>query len=141
MTDFPKKIILLASLLLGFQLAYGQAIPSPETMAEQADLMIEKMEDVTGRLQLTDDQDAQMRVILKGNVEKMRAVMQEHNIEPGAKLSFRQKTSLEHDLLPIRKESDKKLEAILSPDQMEEFEKIRKETHNEIKARRKAQSD
>lgn len=141
MTGLPRTIFLLASLLPGFQLAYGQAIPSPETMAEQADLIIGKMEDVTGRLQLTSDQDAQMRVILKGNVEKMRAVMQEHDIKTGADLSLEKKMSLAHDLKPIREASDKKLEAILSPDQMQEFEKIRKETLDEIEAGSKTPSD
>lgn len=141
MTGLPKTIFLLASLLPGLQLAYGQAIPSPETMAEQADLIIGKMEDVTGRLQLTNDQDAQMRVILKGNVEKMRTVMQEHDIKTGADLSLEKKMSLAHDLKPRREESDKKLEAILSPDQLQEFKKIRKETRDEIEARSKTLSD
>ena len=141
MTGLPRTIILLASLLSCFQLAYGQAIPSPETMAKQADLIIGKMEDIKGRLQLTDDQDAQMRVILKGNVEKMRAVMQEHDIKTGADLSLEKKMSLAHDLKPRREESDKKLEAILSPDQMQEFEKIRKETLDEIEAGSKPPSD
>jgi len=35
-----------------------------------------------------------MRVILKGNVAKMRAVMQEHDIKTGADLSLEKKISM-----------------------------------------------
>jgi very-short-patch-repair endonuclease len=65
--------------------------------------------------------------------------VQEHDIVPGAELSFSQKTSLARDLRPIKKESEKKLKAILSSDQMKEFKKIRKEALDEIKAQRKAE--
>jgi hypothetical protein len=141
MTGLPKIIFLFASFLLGFQLAHGQTVPSPELMAKQADLMIGEMEELTGRLQLTDAQDKQLRDILKTNGEQMRTVMQEHNIKPGTELSFGEKMSLARDMRPIKEESNKKIEAFLSPDQMNEFEKIRKETRDEIKARHEAQSN
>jgi len=138
-TILLRTIIPLTLMLLASQLAYAQADPSPETIAERRELLIDNMEQIRIRLRLSDEQDEQMRVILKGNVEKTRAVMQEHDIVPGAELSFSQKTSLARDLRPIKKESEKKLKAILSSDQMKEFKKIRKEALDEIKARRKAE--
>jgi len=76
-----------------------------------------------------------MRTILKGNVERARTVMQEHDIAPGASLSFSQKISLARDLKPIKKESERSIEAILNSDQMKEYKIIRKEIVSEIKAR------
>ena len=139
MPNLLRTIILLTLMLLASQLAYAQADPSPETMAERAELLNERMEQTRMRLGLSDEQYEQMRVILKGNVEKTRAVMQEHGIAPGAELSFGQKTSLAGDLRPIKKESEKKLKALLSSDQMKEFKKIRKEAIDEIESRRKAE--
>jgi hypothetical protein len=126
-------------MLLVSQLAYAQADSSPEMMVEQTDLMIEYMEQAKIRLRLTDDQAAQIRLILTGDLEKMRGVFQERDIVPGAKLSFRQKVSLARALRPIIKESEKNIKAILSSDQWQDFKNIREETLDEIKARRKAE--
>ena len=134
MNSFSRMVVLLATIMLNCQLANAQSIPSPETMAAQTKLMIEKMEAIKGGMQLTDDQDAKIREILNGNLDKMLAVMKTHNIKPGDKLSFEQKISLSHDLKPIKQESDKKLETFLSSDQMKEFESIRKQTRDAMKA-------
>lgn len=139
MPDLLRTIIPLTLMLVASQSVYGQADSFPEMMVEQTDLMIEYMEQAKIRLRLTDDQDAQIRVILTGNLEKMRGVFQERDIVPGAKLSFSQKASLARALRPIKKESEKNIKAILSSDQWQDFKNIREETLDEIKARRKAE--
>jgi hypothetical protein len=139
MRDLLRTIIPLTLMLVVSQFAYGQEDSSPETMVERTELLIEYMEQANIRLRLTDDQDVQLRAILKENVEKTRAILQEHDIVPGAELSFSQKTSLARALRPIKKESEKKMKAILSSDQMKEFEKIRKEILDEIEARHKVE--
>ena len=123
-------------MLTGIPPALGQGMPSPDEMSAQAGRMVERIDDIRDQLQLSDEQAAQVREILQGNVERMRDVMQQHGVEPGADMSFRQKRKLAKDLRPIRKESDEKLQAILSPEQFDQFQVIRKQAREDMKARR-----
>jgi len=129
------RTTIVFALMFGGQLAIAEDIPSPEMMTEQANLMIQKLEQISGQLKLTADQDKEVRSILEGNVQKMSAVMKDHNVVPGEKLSIGQKSSLASDLWPIRKASDAKIETILNADQMAQFEKIRKEAQSEVNAK------
>lgn len=134
-------IMLQTTLLLGFAPAHAQGAQTADEWLERADAIAEKMEGYRERLQLTDEQASQVRDIFRGNVEKMRDVLEQHNVERGSELTRRQKIALAKDLRPIRQASDKKLAGILSPAQMKELEKIRAEVREERKARRKARAD
>ena len=141
MTRTPTTIALLSSLVLSFPAVHGETERSPEKPLEQTDPNAGRMEELRERLQLTDEQFEKVRVILRGNIAKLREVLRKHNIERGAELSRQQRNDLAKDLRPIRQESDRQFAGVLTPEQMREFEKIRQEARERSKARRKPQSN
>lgn len=132
MTNLLRIILLLSAMIIGGQLAYAKSIPSQEELSAQTTQIIDEMKNLKDGVPLTADQASKMREILESNVEKTHTAMQAHGIKPDTELSIGQEISLAHDLRPMRKESDKKLEAILSPDQMKAFKKIRTEIRDKM---------
>lgn len=96
------------------------------------------------RLNLTDEQLAQVEPIMRARVDASRAVMEKYGFSPESggqgDSSLRQMRAMSKELEPIRKQADQELAEVLSKDQMKEYREIqderRAQMRSEIKARR-----
>jgi Spy/CpxP family protein refolding chaperone len=86
---------------------------------------------ITEQLNLTPEQKEKAVPIFTESFAKRRAVLEKYQGQTG----FRAVRSLRRELEPIRKETDKKLKDVLTPQQMKTLEKLRKEFKDEVRDR------
>ena len=95
----------------------------------------ERIETAKERLNLTDEQIPQVEEILRESAEKRRAVLEKYDLGGGKKLGFREMRKLKSELEPIRKETTASLSAVLTPEQLAEYEKMQEEQRAEFRAK------
>ena len=103
----------------------------------QVEELLQRAEDVRGRLNLTPEQEAQVTPILEESREQRIDVLNAYGFGDGARpsLNFREKRKLGKEMKGIRQDTEKKLAGILGPEQMAEFEKIQDEMREKLRDR------
>ncbi len=97
-----------------------------------------QLEETKERLQLTDEQVAQLRPILERSLEKRLQVLEKHGISldpeaPQKKLGLRKARKLRNDMKKVRKETEEELKGVLSQNQMKEWKKIEEERSQRLR--------
>lgn len=127
---------LIFPLMLGLLIVSApaaQAQPTDEQIAQAQERMAEMRE----RLQLTDEQAAELEPIITAAVEKQQAVMDKHGVSMsgGGRPSRRQLMQMRSDVDAVRQETNSQVKSVLKNDQYEEFLKIQEERKAERRAR------
>lgn len=101
------------------QAAEPATTPAPRTPDSIVDML-------TTRLSLSDDQKAKIAPIIADRQEKMRAVMNDTSSRPRQRM---------RQAKGIREESDKQINAILTPDQRQTYKQIEQEMQQQMRQR------
>lgn len=137
MTNLATKTAFAAVLcvltLLTTQPAWAE--PAEDANREQ------RMAEAQTRLSLSDDQMSKVRPVLQDAADAQRSVLKKYGIdleaEGGAKpnLGMREWRNLRGDLQRVQADTHKRLEAILTKQQMKEFETLQRERGEELRKR------
>lgn len=107
----------------------------------------QQIADMKERLALTDSQSEQIKPIIEESITVRRDVLKKYGIDPVngdresfKKLSFSDKRKLRGELQDAKKTTHKKLEAILSDEQMDEYKDIQKERKEKLREHMKNRS-
>ena len=135
-----KKIFLLIPLLM-FSNAWAQ---DPAAADDPAVKIAERIERMSERLALSDEQREQMREILTAGFERQRSVMESHGVTPesqaaGEKPKRREMRALRRDMKEARETTDKQVATVLSEEQMREYVVMREEMQSQMRDRIKQQ--
>ncbi len=98
--------------------------PTPEQMVEK------HLARMTEELELTGEQIAQVRPIIEGHMAKMRALMEKHRRQgrpPGG--------SERKEMECLRKEMERRLEAVLTEEQMQKHREKEREHRERVRER------
>ena len=125
-------------LLLLFMSIGWPALAAPEH-AESVELALA---DMRQRLNLSEDQQAQIEPIVRDHVEASQAVLRAHGISStgassGGPKSLRQLRALANDMKPVRDQTRRRLAEVLSPEQMAEYQLIEEERRQAMRERLK----
>lgn len=120
---------LLASLTLS-PLAAQDQMPDRSAMVAEAEA---RMAEAKERLNLTEEQAAQVEVILQETNEKRSQVFQNANLQEGR--NFRKMRQLRSDMKEVDKEATDRMAAVLDDEQMREYEAMKAEQRAEMKER------
>ncbi len=100
------------------------AYAAQDSAQTQADQARQRFEQIKERLQLTPDQVEQVRPVLTDEMEKLKALRDQHS---GEGQSRRARLKLAREARDIQSKADDQLKKILSKSQMDEMKKIREE--------------
>ena len=122
-----KTLVGILTVLLGttFSALAGQ----PERDPQQLEREQQRLQEVKDRLSLTPEQAEQVRPVLAGMLQIMKAVRDDYGVENQSRRSRRR---MARELRALRLHADERLKLILSKAQMEELRTIRKEWRDEI---------
>jgi hypothetical protein len=125
---------LLALVLLHSPLANAQAGDEPTTRQ----LVETELEDYRTRLEVTDYQWSQVRLILKSDIRERMAIAQRYGLDGQGngleELDSKQLKRLKRDMKNSRKATEERMERYLTKDQMKAFEAIHEQLHDELMA-------
>lgn len=141
---FYPILLLTAFLCIAYNPAYAAENISDALIksGKTADFS-EKIKAAQERLKLSEEQSEKIIPLLLEQAEKSRAILKKYGISldktsKKPDLSFRQKFKLMRELKPIKEATKQKLSTILSPQQLEEFTKIQKESREKIREKIKS---
>lgn len=113
----------------------GQEEPSAQTTRERVEV---ELEDYRARLNLSDYQWNQVRLILKSDIRERVAIAKRYGLEADGSgvenLSSKQLRQLKRDMKESRKATEERMERYLDKDQMKAFEKVHEQLHDELLA-------
>lgn len=127
-------IVLLVTLFFSFT-AWADDLSQFET----------RLQETTSRLALTEEQQARVKPILEDHFAAQMAILDKHGIKIGnqegnKRPGFRQLRALRNDMNENKAKIMKQLSAILSEEQMAEFEQIQAELKERIRERFRSRS-
>lgn len=131
-----KKALKNTTMRLAAILAVLSVTTSPliayQEPNEQVVEMMERGEQTKERLQLSPDQEEQVKPILDESRERSIAVLQSFGFGDGERpnLSIREKQKLAKSMKAIGKDTEKALKVILSKQQMKEYKQIQDENRS-----------
>lgn len=137
MSNLTKKTA-YAAVICVFTLLTIQgagAAPADDAKREQ------RIAEVQTRLSLSDEQMSKVRPVLQDAAEAQRSVLLKYGIDleaeggPKPNLGMREGRKLRGDLQQVRDDTHKRLEAILTKQQMKEFEALQRERSEELRTR------
>jgi hypothetical protein len=122
-----KRLVGILAVLLAttFSALAGQ----PEGDPQHAERVQQRLEELQDRLSLTSEQAEQVRPVLAGVLQEMKAMRDDYEVENQSRRSRRR---MARELRALRLHADERLKLILSKAQMEELRTIRKEWRDEI---------
>ncbi|QTA90466.1 hypothetical protein [Desulfonema magnum] len=82
------------------------------------------------RLSLTEEQEAQVRPIMEEQIEKQRALFEKYRGKGRA-----DRRTMRDEMQKNQEDTEKRLEGVLSKEQMDEFRKIRDEKRNKMRGK------
>jgi len=140
-----KNILLLALFTLTFcELAFSDtaSVVEKNPLHENASAALEDMfAETKARLDLTDEQVEQVTPILQSSFESRRAILLKYGIDiesrkpPSQKLGFRKARTLVKELDKVRASTSKKLDDILTKEQMSEYVTMQNERKKKMRKR------
>jgi len=116
----PCAVILCGFLSSAFAVEY-----TPEAKQQFS----RQMDDLKTRLNLTPDQVEKIRPLLQEDAQKIKAIRDKH----AGDTSEAVRKQMLNEAEPVRKDFNKRIEQILSPEQRKEWNKIREERAEELK--------
>ncbi|MFO7278307.1 MAG: hypothetical protein DIU56_014855 [Pseudomonadota bacterium] len=129
-----KKWRSAAALVIALSgITAGPAFAQERDLETARQALTERLEYARERLQLTDEQAPQVEAILRKSAEKRRAVLEKYRIGE-SRLSPRQARTLKGELEAIRKDTRAALAKVLTPQQLEEYDRIQSELRAEVRA-------
>ena len=123
------RLLLLAGFAMGVVLAPDFARAYTESATTAAEMREQRLGEMKQRLQLTPEQETQIKPLL----EARRAKMDEIRGKYSGDTSRRAKRSMAREARTAAEEFNKQLATILSDEQKAEWEKIREETRAKVK--------
>ncbi len=136
------NLLLTTSLLV---VASLEAIAQSRLTEDQIAQLEQRMADTQARLKLTEEQQVQIKPILKEREEARRSVLEKHGVDitvsqsnKRERMSFRQMRSLRSDMQAIQEDTSRKLATILSGEQLAEWQVIEEEQRAEFRKRMQA---
>ena len=122
-----KRLVGILAVLLAttFSALAGQ----PEGDSQHAERVQQRLQELQDRLSLTSEQAEQVRPVLAGVLQEMKAMRDDYEVENQSRRSRRR---MARELRALRLHADERLKLILSKAQMEELRTIRKEWRDEI---------
>jgi Spy/CpxP family protein refolding chaperone len=134
-----KRIIIWITVanILASTHAVGQQPTAAEDQAAMREDLMQRIEESSEELALTDQQREQVKAILVESGERSQAVFEQHGFsKENPPQTRRDKRKLMRDLRPIRKWREDELSKVLSPEQMKLIEEWQEQAREEFKARR-----
>ncbi len=129
LTAIPAALALLAA-----QPAAGEERQLDE---EQRAQIAQRIEEVRGRLNLSEDQKAAIEPLLTANLEERRTVMEKYGLDEdgAAGLSRRERSALAKELRALREKTNEQMAEILTEEQMREWTAIQEENRKRMRER------
>ena len=124
-----KRMAGIVALLLAT--AFPAPASEPERDPQQTERVVQRFEEVAGRLSLTPQQAEQLRALLSGVLTSMKAVRDDYGVGVGNP-SRRSRRRMAREIRAIQAHADGRLKLILSNAQIRELKRIRKEWRDEI---------
>ena len=108
---------------------------SQQDQVELADFQ-KQMQETAARLDLSEAQRAELEPILRASFQETERLLEQHGIDhrSGNPPDRRQLLALSRDLRPLREQTDREVEAILSKEQMSEYHDIQEERRAQMRA-------
>jgi len=136
-----KLVKMIAVLVLASAAQGGSAQPPagdadvPPQARQRAE---QRLEEIMVRLELTEQQQQQVRPIMQSAMEQRRAVREAHGVGPGkGKPDAQTRQAMRGEMQAIKADTDQQLAEVLSAEQMQELRDIRREIKQEMRARYK----
>jgi len=135
MARFVPVFVMATLLLGGSRGAFAQEAPQPAPQAQSAQMeqARERLQQVKDRLQLTPEQAEQVRPVFLDELQQLKALRDKH-ADDGDQ-GRRGKLKMARDMRDVQKQTDEKLQKILTKTQMEEMKKIREEWRQQLRVR------
>jgi hypothetical protein len=104
---------------------------------EQRARLEARIGEIRSRLDLSDQQRAQLEPVLRKDFERRVEVMRQHGVtrESDEQPGMREMRAIRKDLKAVREQTDAEVERILDDRQLEEYRKIRDEARDEMRER------
>jgi hypothetical protein len=122
-----RTLRILAWCLAGL-LAYGQQASSEDRAAQAA----ERMKQLQARLKLTPEQIEKLKPIVQQEIQELRAVRDKH----ASDTSRRGRLSMAREMKGVQDKYDDSIGAVLTPEQIKEWKKIKEERKEQMKQKR-----
>ena len=108
---------------------------SQQDQVELADFQ-KQMQETAARLDLSEAQRAELEPILRARFQETERLLEQHGFDhrSGNPPGRRQLLALSRDLRPLREQTDREVEAILSKEQMSEYHDIQEEQRAQMRA-------
>ena len=128
-----NTICWLATLVVLFaaQAAWAQGPPSREEMEQRER---DRMEEMSERLELTDEQEQQVQPIFEDAAEQMRTKHEELRSRGRSQSTMQ---AMQQAMQKIEKSTRKQLEPILSAEQLEQYDALQAEWRQERNSQRR----
>ena len=124
----PTKVLALCFLAVGIT-AFPQQQAGSEQRTAQAH---ERIAQLQARLKLTPDQAEKLKPVIQKEVEELRAVREQHSSDT----SRRGKAKMLQAMRDVQGKYEDEIAAILTPEQKQEWKKIKEERKQEMKQKR-----
>lgn len=132
---YPLFPLVLAGLLTFSPLSLAETAPLSDEQVEQ---FSQQFAETRERLKLTPQQEEALGPVLRESAQQQRNIFKSYGFERGKnhpELSFSRKRALFKEIRALKKDTNKKVSHILSPEQMKEYEAIQDETRQRLKTR------
>jgi Spy/CpxP family protein refolding chaperone len=121
---------MIPTVLLVSCLAGGPALLAQQSgTMDRAAQAQERLEQLTSRLKLTPEQTERLKPIVKQEVEELRAVRE----RLGSDTSRRGRATMLREMRGVQEKYAPQINAILTPEQQQEWKKIKEERRQQLK--------
>lgn len=133
----------IPSLMLTLSLLAALAVAGPATAQDGAvttrEQVEQRLEDLKGRLDLTDYQWTQVEMILRSSIRERMAIAERYGLDGDpatfSELEGSDKRAMRRELKDCRKDTAKRMKRYLDKDQYKEFKALQESIHEELLAR------
>ena len=139
------KQLIIGATMIGFMASLTTSLAQQADPDRAAELEA-RIEQTKQRLNLTDEQLAQIEPILESSFEATALVLENHGIDLNPDVSrdqrerpgFRKMRAVSKDLQAVREETAAEMAEVLTAEQMEEYRKIQEERRVALRERIRA---
>ena len=125
----------MRALLIASLAAAALALPTARAVAAMDPAALQsQLQEAVARLELTPDQQSQLRPAFEERTQKLKAIRDAH----AGDTSRAARRAMFRDARPVQKDFEDKVRAVLDDRQEAEWEKMRKEARSKLAAQRKA---
>lgn len=131
----------LATVMVTSGWAYSQepdASAEPVASIERAAEIQQRIQDMFVRLDVTEDQQAELEPIIRDNMDQRRALMEAAGLGDGGRPNRRKMMGLRDDMQALRADTESKVAEILTEEQMAEFRVIQQENQAQMREQMQA---